>query len=204
MPRKPDPAAASAARAADVDSSIALLLRARDGDEQARDQLYARYLPRLRRMAHGRLPIWAREDLDTEDIVQDTLLRSVKRLSAFTPRHDAAFAAYMGEALRNRVRDAVRRATRHPAAEPVSPETPATEPSPLEQAVGAEVSRRYQEALARLRESDRALVITRVELNLEYQEIAELCGKPSIDAARMAVSRALIRLAAEMGHACGP
>ena len=49
----------------DVRSSFALVLRARDGDEEARNELCARYLPRLRRWAHGRLPPWARERLDT-------------------------------------------------------------------------------------------------------------------------------------------
>ena len=61
---------------ADACSSVELLTRAQNGDEEARNELCARYLPRLRRWAHGRLPIWAREHLDTEDIVQDTLLRA--------------------------------------------------------------------------------------------------------------------------------
>src|SRR6476660_4357334 len=60
----------------DVTSSFALLLRARQGDEVARNELCARYLPRLRRWAHGRLPSCARGHLDTEDIVQDTLMKS--------------------------------------------------------------------------------------------------------------------------------
>ena len=62
----------------DASSSFALLLRAREGDEAARNELCARYLPRLRRWAHGRLPVWAREHLDTEDIVQDALMKSVR------------------------------------------------------------------------------------------------------------------------------
>ena len=33
-----------------------------------------------------------------------------------------------------------------------------------------------------------------------YQEVAEKLGKPSVDAARMAVSRALLRLAEEMNR----
>src|SRR5512145_3132036 len=103
-----------------ADSSYALLKRAQQGDEVARNELCARYLPRLRRWAHGRLPLWAREHLDTEDIVQDTLLQSVRRLDAFTPQHERAFCAYVCEALRNRLRDAVRRAVRRPAGEPVS------------------------------------------------------------------------------------
>ena len=184
----------------DPESSFSLVLRARDGDEAARNELCARYLPRLRRWAHGRLPVWARDHLDTEDIVQDTLMQSVRRLDQFTPEHDHAFCAYVCQALRNRLRDAVRRAASRPVGEPLSPDAPATEPTPLEQAVGRQTLHRYEAALQQLRESDRELVIARVELGLDYAEIADLAGKSSIASARVAVSRALIRLALEMGH----
>jgi RNA polymerase sigma factor (sigma-70 family) len=180
-------------------SSLELLARAQDGDESARNELCARYLPRLRKWAHGRLPIWAREHLDTEDIVQDTLLRSVRQLNAFTPRHERAFCAYVCEALRNRLRDALRRAARRPASTGISEDEPASDPSPLEVAVGSQTLGRYEAALQRLRESDRELLVARVELGLDYGEIAELLGRPSIGAVRVAVSRALIRLATEMG-----
>jgi DNA-directed RNA polymerase specialized sigma24 family protein len=115
----------------DTHSSFELLVRAQDGDEAARNELCARYLPKLRRWAHGRLPIWAREHLDTEDIVQDTLLRSVRRLDAFTPQHERAFCAYVCEALRNRLRDALRRAARRPASTAIPDDEPASDPSPL-------------------------------------------------------------------------
>jgi RNA polymerase sigma-70 factor (ECF subfamily) len=186
---------------ASADSSVALLLRARQGDEAARDQLYARYLPRLRRLAHGRLPTWARDHLDTEDLVQDTLLQSVRRLDAFTPRHERAFCAYVWETLQNRIKDALRRAARRPQGEPVPADLESVDPSPLEQAVGSQTLRRYEEALARLRPSDRELVIARVEFELDYQEITDLQGRRTVDATRMAVGRALIRLAAEMANA---
>jgi DNA-directed RNA polymerase specialized sigma24 family protein len=35
-------------------------------------------------------------------------------------------------------------------------------------------------------------------MGCSYAEVAELMGKPSVDAARMAVSRALVKLAEEM------
>lgn len=184
----------------DAASSLVLLQRARDGDESARNELCARYLPRLRRWAHGRLPVWARDHLDTEDIVQDTLMRSVGRLEAFTPEHERAFCAYVCEALRNRLTDAIRRAVRRPPGGPISLDQPTPDPSPLEQAVGAQMLARYDAALRRLRSSDRELLIARVELGLEYEEIAILTGKPSVAAVRIAVSRALLRLGAEMGH----
>ncbi len=186
--------------AIDVTSSFSLLLRARGGDEAARDELCARYLPRLRRWAHGRLPVWAREHLDTEDIVQDALMKSFQRLDSFTPEHEGAFCAYVCQALRNQVRDALRRAARRPAGRPLSVDEPAHDPSPLEQAVGHQLINRYDDALQRLREPERELVIARVELGLDYAEIAGLSGRTTLAAVRVAVSRALVRLAAEMGH----
>ena len=184
----------------DVTSSCSLIIRARDGDEAARNELCARYLPRLRRWAHGRLPLAARDHLDTEDIVQDTLMQSVRRLGDFTPQHDQAFSAYVCQALRNRLRDAVRRAAVRPIGQPLSPDAPATDPTPLERAVGGQALRRYEAALQTLRAGDRELVVARVELGLDYAEIADLTGKSSIASARVAVSRALLRLGLAMGH----
>jgi RNA polymerase sigma-70 factor (ECF subfamily) len=183
----------------DAHSSFALLLRARAGDEEACNELCARYLPRLRRWAHGRLPPWARQHLDTEDIVQDTLMQSIRKVEGFAPQHERAFCAYVSEALRNRLRDAMRRAMTRPAGRPLSLDEPSRDPSPLEEAVGAQMLGRYDAALQRLRESDRELIIARVELSLGYEEIAGLFEKTSLAAARVAVSRALLRLAAEMG-----
>jgi RNA polymerase sigma-70 factor, ECF subfamily len=183
----------------DSNSSVALLLRAQNGDEAARNELCARYLPRLRRWAHGRVPIWARDHLDTDDFVQETLVRSLRRLDHFTPQHDQAFWAYVCETMRNRLRDAVRDAARRPLGENLPECEPTQMPSPLELAVGQQTLRRYESALQRLRESDRELIVARVELGLDYDEIADLLGRPSMSAARVAVSRALLRLATEMG-----
>ena len=72
--------------------------------------------------------------------------------------------------------------------------------SPLEAAIGQEAVARYEAALARLRPEDRAAVVARIEMTGTYQDVAVALGKPSPDAARMAVSRALLRLAEEMSH----
>ena len=45
--------------------------------------------------------------------------------------------------------------------------------------------------------------MTRVEFGLSFAEVAEVLGKPSPDAARMAVVRALVRLAEEMERDAG-
>jgi len=180
------------------DSTLTLLTRARAGDAQALDVLFARYTPSLRRWASGRLPRWARDLSDTPDLVQEALLETFKRIDVFEHRGDGALRAYLRQAVMNRIRDELRRANRRPA--PVELDDGLIDPglSPLEAAVGTEVLERYEAALQRLPEGDRELVIARVELGLTYAELATATGKPSADAARMAVSRALVRLAGEL------
>jgi RNA polymerase sigma-70 factor (ECF subfamily) len=74
----------------------------------------------------------------------------------------------------------------------------AADTSPLDAVIGQQTLERYEAALARLPEETRSAVVARVELQLSYAEIAELLDKPSSDAARMVVSRALLKLAEEM------
>jgi RNA polymerase sigma factor (sigma-70 family) len=191
-------------RAADgrseAESSLALVRRAHDGDIGAQNELCARYLPRLQRWAHGRLPAWARGALDTHDLVQDTFIQVLRRIDQFEPRHEGAFHGYLRQALLNRVRDEIRRAHRHAPAEPLDTARPASDPSPLEEAIGQEALERYEAALARLRPDDREALILRIEMRYPYAEIATALAKPSIAAAQMAVSRALVRLAEEMSR----
>src|SRR5262245_49147049 len=88
----PDPSAQKVAPTTpQAESSFDLVLRARAGDQQAAEQLCARYLPRLRRWAHGRLPNSARNALDTQDLVQETLIHVLRQLPNFDPQHEAAF-----------------------------------------------------------------------------------------------------------------
>ena len=72
--------------------------------------------------------------------------------------------------------------------------------APLEEAIGHEALIRYEAALARLRPEEREAIVARIELEHSYQEVAQALDKPSAAAARMAVSRALLRLAEEMNR----
>jgi RNA polymerase sigma factor (sigma-70 family) len=189
--RRPRAAAASA------QASMELLARARSGDPDALNDLCARYLPRLQKWAHGRLPAWARGALDTHDLVQDALSQVIQRLGSFEPRHDGAFQAFLRTALLNRIRDEIRRAHRRPT-DVLASDRPADGPSPIEEAIGSEALARYEAALQRLRPTDREAIIARIELGLPYTEVAEALGKPSVAAAHVAVSRALLKLAKEM------
>jgi RNA polymerase sigma-70 factor (ECF subfamily) len=178
--------------------TLELLRRARAGDGDAVAQLFARYMPRLRRWAGGRLPRRARDLLDTDDLIQETFMRTASRLETFEPRGEGAFAAYLRQALRHRMLDELRRLERRPAPAVLESDRADERASPLEDAIGSEAVERYERGLARLSDGDREAVLLRIELGLGWAEIAEACGKPSPDAARVAVSRALLRLAQEM------
>jgi len=179
-------------------SSLTLLEQARGGDRHALNRLLQRYLPRLTRWASGRLPRWARDMSDTDDLVQDTLVRSVRNLSRFQPQGEGALQAYLRTAVMNRIRDEVRHRGRQPDAEPLDDSLPGDGQSPLELAIGSELLGKYDRALERLSVEDQQVVIARIEMGCSYAEIAESTERPSADAARMAVSRALVRLAEEM------
>jgi RNA polymerase sigma-70 factor (ECF subfamily) len=156
-------------------------------------------LPRLQRWAHGRLPSRARGSLDTHDLVQETLTHVIQRIHAFEPRHEGALQAYLRQAVMNRIRDEIRRAERRPTA-PLESGERAPDPSPLEEAIGRQALERYEAALQRIKPEDREAIIARIELGYGYPEVAEALGKPSVAAAYMAVSRALVSLAKEMQH----
>lgn len=179
------------------ESTLALLVRVRRGDADALEPLFARYLPRLRRWASGRLPRWARDASDTQDLVQDTLIAVFKQVDGFEPRHEGAFQAYLRQAVMNRIRNAIRNRGRRPDGTSIDEALPSNEQSALERAIGLEQLERYEAALERLRPLDREAIVARVEMGCTYAEMAAMLGLPSADAARKAAQRALVRFAAE-------
>jgi RNA polymerase sigma factor (sigma-70 family) len=188
-------------RTIDAATTFELLELAKAGSSPAVNALFARYLPPLRRWARGRLPRFARDMLDTDDLVQETVFQTLRRLQSFEPQHEGALQAYLRQAVVNRIRDEVRRAARHPASEDLQDDAFIDDAaSPLDEAIGREAVDRYEVALQRLKPEERQAIILRVELQLPYAQVAEEMKKPTADAARMAVARALVRLAEEMGH----
>lgn len=184
----------------DAQSTFQLLDRIHAGDQAALDVLFARYLVPLQRWATGRLPKWARHANDTHDIVQDTLLNAFKRIESFEPRREGAFQAYLRQAVMNRIRDHIRRTQVSPTATTFEEDVHQHPASLFDDLVGLETLERYEAALARLNSTDREAIIGRVELGNSYEELARNLDKPSADAARMTVARALVRLADEMNN----
>ena len=179
-------------------SSMELLALARAGDWAALDALCARYLPLLRRWATGRVPRWARDIADTSDLVQDALVHALSRIDAIVPDDEAALRPYLHQVVLNRVRDELRRTRRRPAMAPLDSQRPSRAASPFDLTVAARAREDYEAALASLDPAERDLIVGRIEMGMTYEELAKETGRPTANAARSAVVRALAKLADEL------
>ena len=155
----------------------------------------------LRRWARGRLPRWARTIADTADLVQEALVHTLRRLDDFEPQGHSALQAYLRRAVDNRINDEFRRIARRGLAGALDDGQPDGRPSPLDEAVARQTEARYRAALARLRPGDRRLVVGRVELGYSLEQLALLTNRSRVDTVRVALRRALERLALEMTRA---
>jgi len=180
------------------DSLYALLRKAQRGDQNASDKLCREFLPDLKSLAHGRLPGQARGQMDTDDVVQEVFLKVIRRLDSFDPKHHDALRAYLYTSVVNRIKDEYKR--RRPEVvnlEDVQ-DLAARVATPLEEVIGHEMFERYEASLERLKPQEREMLVAKIELNLPYDQIARLFAKGTPAAARIAVRRALVRLAEEM------
>ena len=199
-----DRAASAPVREGDVESTAALLERARAGDSDAANRLFARHVRPLQRWASGRLPRWARDVTDTDDLVQETLLQTFKRIGQFEPRGVGALHAYLRQAILNRIREELRREGSPAGGTGLSGLDVENHLSPLDHAIGTEAVERYETgAGAAQARRNRKRITGRVELGYTYEELARALGKPTADAARKAAQRALARLVEEMERGNG-
>ena len=194
----PDEAIAPGGSGTDFDLTGDLLDRARAGDRDALNEIFERHLPALKRWASGRLPKWARDIADTSDLLQDTIFETIKHLDRFDNRGEGALDAYLRQAVMNRIRNQMRKMATRGVPATLDSGLPDDGTSPLEAAIAQETFDRYDAALNKMTADERDAIVSRVEFGLSYAEIAETLGKPSANAARMAVVRSLVRLAEEM------
>jgi RNA polymerase sigma factor (sigma-70 family) len=182
----------------DLESTATVLEQVREGAPGARDRLVRRYLPPLQRWARGRIPAGARSCVDTDDLVQLTLMRALDKVKEFEPRHPGAFLAYLRRILQNKVLDELRRQRRRPELASLPAEVLQPHTSALEHLIGKEQLQSYERALAALSPEQQEAVILRIECGCSWQEVARSLGSPSANAARMVVTRALVKLVEQM------
>lgn len=183
-----------------LDATVDLVARIRRGDEAAVEILINRYLRPLQRIGHNRLPRSARSMTDTDDVVQEALVSTVRRLPHFVCRNPGALLAYLRRVVLNRIIDERRKSARQSAWIVLPNDSTKQAPTQLERILDKEEILRYRAALRRLKLRDRQLILLRVEQRLTYREIGTLLRMPSPDAARIASLRAARRFAAALKH----
>ena len=169
-----------------------LLRSAVEGDPEAREKFWTVALPKLRQLAHRRIPPHLRRLEETEDLVQRSAAKVFQRLQTFEGRDVAYFIAFMRKSIRNLVIDDIRRFSKERPVAIVGTEE-ANTPSPELGAIESELEEKLEAALTELRKAQPRLYVAQVlrtEFDLGYEEIAEFLNKPSADAARMDVTRA--------------
>ena len=127
-------------------------------------------------------------------------MHTFRRIDRFDDRGSGALQAYLRQAVQNRLRDELRCIERRPASE-LADDLPDSALSPLETTLDAERAERYKRALAALDaldDGDRILIVGRLELDYTYEQLALISDRPTPEAARKALRRAVMKLAAEM------
>lgn len=130
--------------------------------------------------------------------MQDAVLNTLKRIAGFEHRTVGALHAYLRQAVINRIYDVVHRVRRRGVPAEMPEQLTDAGPSPLEAAIRRERIERFVDGLQQLRPVDRQVIIGRLGMGYSHDEIASRLGK-SAAASRMAVIRALTRLAAATG-----
>jgi RNA polymerase sigma-70 factor (ECF subfamily) len=181
-----------------LETTLELLRRAKIGDPLALGEVCERYRPRLRQWAHGRLPAYARTLVDTDDLIQKVLLKTIRNLDGFEAEHADGFNHYLRVTVQNAVRDEIRRARRQPTRVALDPDRAGDDRSPLEAAIERDRHRRYEAALTQLSTAEREAIIARIEFGFTHRELAAALGKGTSDAARKACRSAIMKLLALM------
>jgi RNA polymerase sigma-70 factor, ECF subfamily len=198
----------------DVQQTESLLAKAKAGDAGAVEQLLADHREPLRRVVGLRLdPALARR-VDASDVVQDVLLEASRRLQDYLRDPKLPFHLWLRHLAKDRLIDAHRfhRQAQRRSLDREQAHAPAwsdassvqliaqlldPERTPGSAAVQQELERRLQEALGRMDEPDREVILMRHHEGLGNQEVAAALGL-SEAAASMRYLRALRRLRAEL------
>ena len=180
-------------------ASADLVERAKAGSADAINELYERCAGRLLAYIRLRMGRELRARLESRDILQATLLKSVEHLADFEGQHSGSLMAWLAKIAEHEIRDRAdyQQRQRRDAAREVALETDAALPAParsaLSQAILTEEAERLEIALESLTPAHREVILLRKFEELPFGDIARRLGK-SEDACRMLLARAMTAL----------
>jgi RNA polymerase sigma factor (sigma-70 family) len=179
----------------DLNPTLRLLDLAKKGDQRALSELFHRYHIPLTNWAHGRLCPAARSQNETRDVVQISFQKAFQSLDGFDYRHQGSFLGYLHQILRNEIATTNRRWIKKKPTVELDGEHVDPAPDPFDVTAERERQELYERALATMTSYEQELIRMR-EMGMRNSDIAEELDIASSNAARMAVSRAVARLAA--------
>lgn len=168
----------------------ALLLRLRDGDAAAGDALVKRYCRPLLHYLHR-----VAGDQLAEELHQQTWLSVLDHIDRFDPdQSGGGFKAWLFRIATNKANDLWRsRGRERVAKEGLRRITDAEGPAAGERLEGSEEAERLRQAIARLPEAQRQVLMLRYYSNLKFNEIAEALGCP-LNTALGRMHKAMLKL----------
>lgn len=186
----------------------ALIRRYQGGERGAGEQLFARYLPRVRKLVLLGLGREQRARLDVDDLVQESMLAALKSIDDFEAREEGRWIHWLATIVRHRVLQGVHAAQAAPRELDLSPaagcvprssrgyELAANTTLVPEKVARGEERELVEEALAALPQAQRDVLLLRQFAGCSWKGIAEELGHPSANAAIKHYARARAALAA--------
>lgn len=201
----------------DVTQTIDLVRRAQAGSDEALNQLFTRYYPRVQQIVSIRLGRRLRSKMDSGDIMQDTFLSAMKSFDRYEIRTEARFLNWLCTIAEHQIGDAVDHLTAqkrnvdrevaldrptdsgHVGIDPVA--SGLIPPDLLSQGEEKAV---LVAAMQDLGEEYRELILLRDYMGMSWDDVAAEAECPSADAARMKHGTALVKLAREVKRQLPP
>jgi RNA polymerase sigma-70 factor (ECF subfamily) len=183
----------------------ALLLRARDGSQEAVDLLLQRVAGKVLALVRLRMGPALRSRIESRDVLQATLLRAFEKLDELEADSTGSFMGWLIRIAENEIRDQVdfqhrqRRDLRREVAIDAAGATPAPVRSALSRLVLDERAKRLKDALDKLQPEQRELILLRRFQELPFAAIGSRLGIGA-DAARMRFARAMAALTLAIGE----
>lgn len=200
----------------DLHTTLRLVRGAQAGDRRSLDDLFLRYLPKVRRIVALRLGYALKDFAAYEDIVQESLLRAFEKLDQFHEKDEGTFYHWISTCVASALNLHFRKAGAQKRGGGkvkalgemgddglTASIFASAEPGPRTRASTRELEAKLEEAILGLKEHHREIIVLRHICGMGSEEIARTLGFSNPATARKALERAMAELKVQWGPGAG-